>query len=52
MIFPFHDFRKEASKRGLLFSPKYEDRPLLKVREKGNFSLTARARTLMKMTEI
>ena len=52
MIFPFHDFRKEASKRGLLVSPKYEDRPLLKVQGEGSFSLTARAGTSMKMTEI
>ena len=52
MIFPPHDFRKEASKRGLLVSTKYEDWPLLKVQEEGSSSLTDKGRPSIKITEI
>jgi hypothetical protein len=52
MIFPLHDFRKEASKRRLLVSPKYEDWPLLKVQEEGSSSLTDKVRPSIKITEI
>ena len=52
MIFPLHDFRKGASKKGLLVSPKYEDWPLLKVQEEGSFSLTDKVRPSIKITGI